>query len=42
MTRLNLVEPGDLTDRHLIAEYKEITQFLHIVAKRRDKGHPNG
>ena len=40
MTRLNLVEPGDLTDRHLIAEYKEITQFLHIVAKRRDKGHP--
>lgn len=31
MTRLNLIEPEHLTNRHLIAEYKEITQFIHLV-----------
>ena len=25
MTRINLVEPSELTDQHLIAEYREIT-----------------
>lgn len=41
MTRLNLVEPEHLTKRHLVAEYKEITQFLHIVKKRALSKHPN-
>lgn len=40
MTRINIIEPADLTKRHLIAEYKEITQFLHIIRGRRDKKHP--
>lgn len=40
MTRINLIEPNDLTKRHLVAEYKEITQFLHLVRNRVDKGHP--
>jgi len=31
MTRINLIDPSHLTKRHLIAEYKEITQFLHNV-----------
>ena len=25
MTRINIVEPSELTDQHLIAEYREIT-----------------
>ena len=25
MTRINLIEPNELTDQHLIAEYREIT-----------------
>lgn len=40
MTRLNIVDVEDLTDRHLVAEYKELTQFLHIVIKRVTEKHP--
>jgi len=40
MTRINLVDPEDLTDVHLVAEYKELTQFLHLVRKRVDNKHP--
>lgn len=36
MTRINLISPSDLTNRHLVAEYKEITQFCHLVKKRVD------
>ena len=25
MTRINIIEPSELTDQHLIAEYREIT-----------------
>ncbi len=35
MTRVNVIEPVYLTNRHLLAEYKEITQFMHL-AKRSD------
>jgi deoxyribonuclease (pyrimidine dimer) len=38
MTRLNLIHPSHLTRRHLVAEYKEITQFLWCVKARADKG----
>lgn len=38
MTRINLIEPKHLTDRHLVAEYKETTQFLWCVKARADKG----
>ena len=41
MTRINLVDPDHLTQVHAIAEYKEITQFLHIVKRRVEKNHPN-
>jgi len=34
MTRLNIIEPEHLTRVHLVAEYKEITQFLHLIQRR--------
>jgi deoxyribonuclease (pyrimidine dimer) len=40
MTRINLVDPDVLTKVHLVAEYKELTQFLHLVRKRIDNNHP--
>lgn len=40
MTRINLIDPSHLTKRHLIAEYKEITQFLHNVKKSNLKDLP--
>lgn len=40
MTRINLLHPSHLTKRHLIAEWKEITQILHLVKKRVDENHP--
>jgi len=40
MTRINLVDPKDLTNRHLVAEYKEITQFMHLIKKRIDDCKP--
>lgn len=39
MTRINLISPKHLTIRHLVAEWKEITQFLHIVKHRVDTNH---
>ena len=33
MTRINLVEPSELTDQHLIAEYREI--FMVAVSLKR-------
>lgn len=37
MTRINLVEPSQLTDKHLLAEYKEITRPFNKVIKRIEK-----
>lgn len=36
MTRINLVDPAHLTQRHLNAEYKEITHFTWCVKRRAD------
>lgn len=33
MTRINLMHPTVLTRRHLVAEYKEITQILHPLSR---------
>lgn len=41
MTRINLVDPSILTDKHLMAEYKEITRPFNKVIKRIDKGDTN-
>jgi len=38
MTRINLVEPELLTDKHLLAEYKEITRPFNKVLKRIKNG----
>lgn len=38
MSRLNLIKPEHLTNIHLVAEYKEITQFLHLIRRRIDNG----
>ena len=36
MSRLNIIDAKDLTNIHLVAEYKEITQFLHLIKRRID------
>jgi deoxyribonuclease (pyrimidine dimer) len=33
MTRINLVEPEQLTDKHLLAEYKELPRIFTAVRK---------
>lgn len=38
MTRINLVDPSHLTDKHLLAEYKEITRPFNKVIKRIEAG----
>ena len=34
MTRINSVQVEVLASRHLVAEYKEMTQFLHLIKRR--------
>ena len=34
MTRINLVEPSQLTDKHLMAEYRELPRIFTAVKKR--------
>lgn len=38
MTRINLLPPSELTGKHLVAEYKEITRVFTHVKKHVDKG----
>lgn len=38
MTRINLVEPSDLTDKHLLAEYRELPRIFTAVGKLIDQG----
>lgn len=33
MTRLNLLDPVALTNRHLVAEYKELTQIIYPMKR---------
>lgn len=40
MTRLNLVDPQHLTKRHLLGEWKEIFQGIHIYRKRAMQENP--
>lgn len=35
MTRINLVEPRELCDQHLLAEHRELTRIPNAVAKGR-------
>jgi deoxyribonuclease (pyrimidine dimer) len=38
MTRINLVNPDLLTSRHLVAEYKELTQIIFPMQRTANKG----
>lgn len=38
MTRINLVHPSQLTDAHLLAEYKELPRVFTAVRKHLDAG----
>lgn len=34
MTRINLIDPSELTDQHLLAEYRELPRIFGIVRKK--------
>lgn len=38
MTRINLLEPHQLTDKHLMAEYRELPRVFTAVLKLQDQG----
>lgn len=38
MTRINLVEPHHLTDKHLMAEYRELPRIFTAVLKLQEQG----
>ena len=38
MTRINVVEPRELTNKHLIGEIHEITRIYGLVRKAQDRG----
>lgn len=38
MTRINLVEPQQLTDKHLMAEYRELPRIFTAVLKLQEQG----
>lgn len=38
MTRINVVEPSELTNKHLIGEIHEITRIYGLVRKAQDRG----
>ncbi len=37
MTRINVVEPSELTNKHLVAEIHEITRVYGLVRKAQDR-----
>jgi len=41
MTRINLVDPSVLTDKHLLAEYRELPRIFTAVHKLDQKGQTN-
>jgi deoxyribonuclease (pyrimidine dimer) len=41
MTRINVVPADELTDKHLVAEYRELPRIFKLVRDRQDKGHTN-
>ncbi len=38
MTRINLVDPSQLTDKHLMAEYRELPRIFTAVLKLQEQG----
>lgn len=39
MTRINTIDPSDLLDQHLFAEYREITRISSLARPLSDYGH---
>ena len=42
MTRINLIPPADLTDQHLLAEYRELPRALPLAAAALARGDLSG
>lgn len=42
MTRINLVPPAELSDKHLGAEYRELPRIFTLVRKAQDRGEYPG
>ncbi len=40
MTRINLVPPAELSDKHLVAEYRELPRVFRLAAKWLERGCP--
>lgn len=40
MTRINLIDPQDLTDQHLVAEYRELPRVFTLAQQWLDRGKP--
>jgi deoxyribonuclease (pyrimidine dimer) len=40
MTRINVVAPRDLTDQHLLAEYRELPRVFTLAQAWLDRGKP--
>lgn len=40
MTRINLVHPAELSDQHLMAEYRELPRMVSFIQAWIDKGCP--
>ena len=38
MTRINVIEPRELTDKHLLAEYRELPRIFTLVRRRTLRG----
>ena len=39
MTRINVIPVDELTDKHLVAEYRELPRIFKLVLDRQNKGH---
>lgn len=41
MTRINVVHPQELTDKHLLAEYRELPRVFGLIEKWQARGCPD-
>ena len=40
MTRINVIPPRELVDKHLLAEYRELPRVFGLIEKWQDRGCP--
>lgn len=41
MTRINVIPPCELVDKHLLAEYRELPRVFGLIEKWQDRGCPD-